>query len=130
MINYNNPKKFEYEFCDFLLASSKKLTVNDILVYSVIFSESGEDRVFLGNIDFIAACTNLSRTTVFKSLKKMLEYGAIEKRTIEDGDKIYKGYVHSDFFLERYCIKNCDIETWNRSFQEDAAADFSEGSAE
>ena len=106
MIDYNNPKKFKYEFCDFMFPCKKKLTVNDILVYSVIFSESCEERVFIGNIDFICACTNLSKSTVINSLKKMLEYGAIKKQTVEDGFKSYNGYITDDNFIETYCIYN------------------------
>ena len=66
------------------MATDLKLSGNDLFVYMIIysFSKDGQGR-FFGSLKYLQECLGISKPTVIKSLKSLIEKDLIEKKSKE-----------------------------------------------
>ncbi len=98
--------------CEELIKRIFNLTEREIEVYRIL-RELGATRV-----DELARCLNKERSTIYRSLQKLTEYGLCEKltKTLEKGG-YYHLYECKDLHEIKKLAEEC-IERWYRSMKE------------
>lgn len=85
-----------FKICDFMI-TDLLLSGNDLLVYALIYSfKNSKEQKFYGSLKYIAYRLNMSKSTVQRSLKKLVDKGYLIKSDIyKDNQKFCEYTVNS-----------------------------------